>query len=540
MQSKYTPLIILGFILIVTGLLIWAIQTQFSLGALIPMSLGGVLVLGYALTNVGYLSQKITGRAAVEGTNMIVGVVIVLAIIVFLQMILSKHSTRIDLTESKKFSLATQTIQTLKGLQEELTFQYLINPSSPGETQRAKDLMELYQHQTDKVKVELVDPEKDPAKVKELAPVTLSAIYVRKGDQHEKVSPVDENNLTNAIMKLFKGVSRIVYFTTGHGERPLSADTDRDGMSGMKKLLGEEGYEVKELQLAVTDTIPDDAVAVVIAGPQRPFFETELQTLDEYLNYGGRLLAMLDPENQSGLDTFLNENYGVVFGNNYIIDNNPLMRLFGGGNALSPIIGSIETHPIVDAFQSGVPAMPFPVAQSVKAMEKLPEGVQATVFIKTSQSAFGESDIEGLKTTQKVTNDPSQDEQGPLGLGVAITKPAEEKIDDVSEAVDGENAASEEGDEEKVKPETRLVVYGDSDFATNKLLNNSYDLFINSINWLVKQEDMISIRPKDDSGQPIMISKVQANFVLYTSLVILPLLVGILGITITIMRRMRG
>ncbi len=539
MQSKYTPLVILGFILIVTGLLIWAIQTQFSLGAVIPMALGGVLVLGYALTNIGFLSEKITGRAAVEGANMIVGVVIVLAIIVFLQMILSKHSTRIDLTESKKFSLATQTIQTLKGLQEELTFQYLINPSSPGETQRAKDLMELYQHQTDKVKVELVDPEKDPAKVKELAPVTLSAIYVRKGDQHEKVSPVDENTLTNAIMKLVKGGGRVVYFTTGHDERPLSEDTDRDGMSGMKKLLGEEGYDVKDLQLATTEKIPDDAVAVVIAGPQRPFFETELQTLEEFLKYGGRVLVMLDPENQSGLDKFLNEKYGVVFGNNYIIDNNPLMRLFGGGNALSPIAGSIETHPIVDAFQSGVPAMPFPVAQSVKALEKLPEGVQATVFIKTSQSAFGESDIEGLKTTQKVTNDPSQDEQGPLGLGLAITKPAEEKITDASAAAEI-HAATEGADEEKEKPETRLVVYGDSDFATNKLLNNSYDLFINSINWLAKQEDLISIRPKDDSGQPIMISKVQANFVLYTSLVILPLLVAFLGIAITVIKRMRG
>ena len=539
MQSKYTPLGILGLIFIVIGLLVWAIQTQFSPYSVSPMVLGGVLVLAYALMNIGFLTQKLTGRNAVEGVNMIVGVVIVLAIIVFIQMILSKYSTRIDLTETKKFSLASQTTQTLKGLKEDLLLQYLINPSAPSETQQAKDLMELYQHQSDKIKIEVIDPEKEPAKVKELAPVTLSAIYVRKGEQHEKVSPVDENNLTNAIMKLVKGEQRAIYFTTGHDEHPFADDNDRDGLSGMKKLLEEEGYQVKDLQLASQETIPQDAVAVVIAGPQRPFFETEFQTLDNYLKFGGRLLLMLDPENQSGLDKVFNEKYGIVFGNNYIIDNNPLMRIFGSGNALSPIASDLEAHPIVDAFQSGLPAVPFPITQSIKMVEKLPEGEQATVFLKTGPTAWGETDIATLKTTQKVKNDPETDEQGPLGLAVAITKPAEAKISDTTPEAKAETNTPE-GEESEEKPETRLVVYGDSDFATNKLVNNSYDLFINSINWLAKQEDLISIRPKDDAGQPIMINKVDANLVFYISLIVMPLFIAILGISITVARKMRG
>ncbi|MBN2326996.1 MAG: GldG family protein [Candidatus Omnitrophica bacterium] len=536
MQSKYTPLGILGIILIAIGLLVWAIQTQFSPYSVTPLVLGGILALVYAIMNVGFLTVKLTGRTAMEGANMAVGVIIVLAIMVFLQIILSKYSTRFDLTEAKKFTLASQTIQMLKGLEEELLLQYLINPNAPDETVKAKDLMDLYQNQSSKIEVEVIDPDKNPTKVQELAPVTLSAIYVRKGDQHEKVSPVNENNLTNAIMKLVKGGGRVVYFTTGHDEHPFSEDTDRDGMSGMKKLLEEEGYLVKEIQLATVEEIPSDAVAVVIAGPKRPFFETEIQTLQNYLRYGGRLAVMLDPENQSGLESFLNEDYGVVFGNNYIVDNNPLMRLFGGGNALSPMISDIESHPIVDAFQGGVPAIPFPIAQSVKMAEDLPEGVEGAAFIKTSQSAWGESDIEALKTTQQVKNDMNVDEQGPMGLAAAVSKPAEEKVSDATEDA-STDSSSEEAKEE---PETRLVVFGDSDFATNKLVNNSYDLFINSVNWLTKQEDLISIRPKDDSGQPVMISQVKARFVFYTSLVILPLTIAIIGAAIVLTRRLRG
>lgn len=543
MHSKYTLLGILGLILVVIGLLVWAIITQFTPYSVTPLVLGGVLLLAYALINVGFLSHKVTGRAAVEGTNMAIGVVIVLAIIVFLQMILTKYHTQFDLTQAKKFSLSSQTIQTLRGLKDELTFQYLINPSSPGETQNAKDLMDLYHFQTDKVKIEVIDPEKDPAKVQELAPVTLAAIYVRKGSQHEKVSPVDENNLTNAIMKLVKGGGRIVYFSTGHGERAFTDDTDRDGLSGMKKLLAEEGYEVKELQIASSDQVPADAVAVVVAGPQRPFFETEIATLENYLKYGGRMLVMLDPKTDSGLEKFFTDKFGVVFGDNYIVDNNPLMRLFGGGNPLSPMIGATETHPIVEAFKEGVPAMPFPIAQSVKLAEPLPTGEQGTIFIKTGKTAWGETDIQGLKTNNTAKFDEGADEQGPIGLGVAITKPAEAKVADASqaEATPEVKAETEPGEEKKdEKPETRLVVYGDSDFATNKLVNNSYDLFINSINWLAKQEDLISIRPKEDSGQPVMISNVKANFVRYTSLLVLPLFVGIIGIAINVTKRMRG
>lgn len=537
MQSKYTPLGIVGIIVTVIGLLVWLIRAQFSPYSVTPLVLGVLMVLAYALLNINFLTQLLTKRSAVEGANMAVGIIIVLAIIVFLQMILSKYSTRLDLTEAKKFSLAPQTIQLLKGLQEELRFQYLINPSSPGNTTKAKDLMEMYTHFSDKINTETIDPQREPDKVKALAPVTLDAIYVRKGDQHEKVTPVDENNLTNAIMKLVKGGGRAVYFTSGHDEHPVNDENDRDGMGGMKKILLEEGYDVKDLKLATVNKVPDDAVAVVIAGPQRPFFETELQTLSDYLKYGGRLLVMEDPESKTGLDEFLKK-YGVEMGNNWVVENNPLMKLFGGGSPVAPMASQIESHPIVDPFEGGMPAITFPIVQSVKLAQKLPEGEEGKEFLKTSPSSWAETNIENLKATGKEKYDQGQDIMGPIPLAVALTLPAEEKVSSATEEKKEQAAADPE--KEKEKPESRLVVYGDSDFATNKLYSNSYDLFTNTVNWLAKQEDLISIRPKEDAGQPIMISQVDSNFVFYTSQIILPGFVAIIGIVITLRKKFLG
>lgn len=540
MQSKLTAVGILGLIVIAAGLLVWAVQTVPTPYSVTPLILGGVLLLVYVLTNIGYLSAKLSRRNAVEGANLVFGVVIVLAIMIFLEMILTRHSTRFDLTEAKKFTLATQSIQAVKALKEPLTLQYLVNPSSPAESQKAKDLMELYTFYSDKVKTEVIDPEKDPQKVQGLTAVTLNAVYVRKGEketEHEKVSPVNENNLTNAILKLTKGGGKVIYFTTGHGEHSTEDSTERDGLGKMKGILEEEGYQVKDLPLVSQEEVPDDALAVVIAGPDKPFLETEVQTLENYMKYGGRIAAFLEPEANTGLSQFLEKDYGIQLGNNWIVEQNPLMRIFGG-SPVAPIMSVLEPHPIVDAFGGQAQAVMFPIVQSVRLAKPLPDGVTGTEFIKTSDKSWAETDIQGLRQSGKASFDQGSDQLGPIPIAVAVSKPAEEKVKDATEAKPAE-AAAEPG-EEKEKPEARLVVFGDSDFITNKQWMQSIDLFMNTINWMAKREDLISIRPKEDSGKPVTITEVQARFVFYSSLVVLPAFVALMGTAICVRKRIRG
>jgi len=548
MQSKNSALGFLGIIFIVIGLLAWAIRMEMTAISVAPLVLGGILVLIYVFVNIGFLVEKLTGRAAIAGLNMAISITIFLAIAVFLEMILVKNSTRFDLTEAKKYSLASKSIQVAEGLTEPIHLQYLVNPSMPGATMEANDLMELYKRYSKHITTETIDPQEEPEKVQALGAVSVNTLYVRKGEkgeQHEKVSPITENDLTNAILKIVGGRDRVVYFTTGHKERPLEGTDNRDGLAGMKMVLEEDGYEAKELQLFTQQSVPEDAVAVVIAGPQSPFLEAELTSLKNYLTYGGKVLALIDPETESGLEKFLEENYGVLLGSNWILENNPLMQMFGG-SPVAPAVSTYESHPIVDAFKGAATAVPFNIARSVNKADELPEGVEIVEFAKTSENSWKETDIQGIKTTGRAGFDEGVDEMGPVSIAIALSKPAEERISDATdtEKTEDESSVSEETDpnveELDQEPEIRLVVFGDSDFATNAYYRNSMDLFMNSINWLAQQEDLISIRPKDHSGQPITVNPVEANFLMYSSMIILPGIMLILGIVVGVRRRMRG
>ena len=48
------------------------------------------------------------------------------------------------------------------------------------------------------------------------------------------------------------------------------------------------------------------------------------------------------------------------------------------------------------------------------------------------------------------------------------------------------------------KPETRVAAIGDSDFAANAYvgIEGNRDLFMNTVNWLAQQENLIAIRPQ--------------------------------------------
>ena len=540
MRSKYSILAFAGLFLLAVGLLTWAIRLELTTYAVVPLALGGIAVLVYVGMNVSFLTEKVTKRSAVAGANMAVSIIIFLAIVVFLELILSKHSKKFDFTESKKFTLATQTVHILEGLSEPIKMLYLENHASPQTNERTKELLELYQGRTKQLSYEVVDPDKEPEKVQELAPVTLGAVYILKGAQKEKVSPVDENTLTNGLMKLVKGRNRVVYFTTGHDEHSIDSK-ETDGLMGMKQVLEEEGYLAKNLQLFTMEKAPEDAVALVIAGPKKPFLETEVQALATYLKQGGKLFAMLDPEYEIGVEKLLNESYGVELGNDWVLENNPLVKLFGGKPYI-PLIAEVGNHPIVDAFGSSVPPISFPLVQSVSLKKQMPEGVEGTEIIKTSAQSWAEKDLEALKNTGLAKFDEGVDQQGPISIAAALSKKVDEAdiVKPATEANEATEAADLGAEKLDATPETRLVVFGDSDFAKNNAFRNSMDLFINSINWLAKQEDLISIRPKNDAGKPLMVSQYQANLVFYSSLVILPGAVAIFGTFICLRRRLRG
>ena len=212
---------------------------------------------------------------------------------------------------------------------------------------------------------------------------------MKKGDRHEKVSPIDENSLTNALMKLVKSSEKIVYFTTGHDEPKIDTTPDDEkGISGIKDMLQEEGYKAKDLQLASTKNIPEDAAAVMIVGPKKPFLPSEIDTIFRYIDKAGKVLFFIDPDTNSGLEKPIEERLGITLGNNWVLENNPLTQLMGG-KPYMPLMSQVGQHPIMDAFKGQITAIPFPIVRSVQISTKKPEDITAVELIKTGDGSWG-------------------------------------------------------------------------------------------------------------------------------------------------------
>jgi len=91
------------------------------------------------------------------------------------------------------------------------------------------------------------------------------------------------------------------------------------------------------------------------------------------------------------------------------------------------------------------------------------------------------------------------------------------------------------------KKEARLVVIGDSDFASNGVIRvqsfRNADLFLNSVNWLAEDEDLISIRPKSVTNRSVTMTSSQQRTFFLLSVAFMPLAVIGSGIYIWLKRR---
>jgi ABC-type uncharacterized transport system involved in gliding motility auxiliary subunit len=251
------------------------------------------------------------------------------------------------------------------------------------------------------------------------------------------------------------------------------SNTDRPGFSQARDAIQGANYGVKELLLLREKDVPENAAVLVVAGPKRDPLPSELTALERYVQRGGKLLVLLDPDQAPALGTFL-EKYGIRPGQDVIVDR--LSRVLGG-DYLIPVVTQYESHPITREFTL---ASFFPFARTVDALPGPPQGVTVQVLARTGEGSWAETDRETLKLGQ-ARFDPGKDRRGPVPVGAVATvegKPPAKKGD-------AKPAAGPESEPAGPR-KARIVAYGTAAFAANNYLNLSgnKDLFLNSISWL--------------------------------------------------------
>jgi ABC-type uncharacterized transport system involved in gliding motility auxiliary subunit len=336
----------------------------------------------------------------------------------------------------------------------------------------------------------------------------MGEVVVASGNRTESIEEMNEPALTNAILKVTRDSAKQVCIVEGHGE-PSVEDSQADGFQGVEQALQAENFGVKPLNLVRAQQVPADCSVVVVAGPKNSLFPPEVEALTKYLEGGGKAMLLIDPETDPGLGALLSS-WNISVGNNYVVDASGMGQMIGTG-PLVPLVTKYGSHPVTRNFDRSVMTF-FPAARTVKAADKAKTTPSITELLETSPESWAETNIR--ENGGHVKFDPGVDEQGPVPLGVAAEKSA-----------DGKSA--------------RLVVIGNSKFAVNQYLRNPphRDLFVNAVDWLTLDEDLISIRPKSPANRRVALSVAQQNTFFWFSLVAMPGAVFVSGFVIWWKRR---
>jgi ABC-type uncharacterized transport system involved in gliding motility auxiliary subunit len=530
LMNKYLQkLDTLGLLLLVGVALYYSVTNVWNKWALGLAIAGGVLVIVGIGANYRQILATLGKRSTKYATNYVVSVVLVIALVSAFNYIGQRHVKRFDLTAIGRYTLAPQTVQILGKLDRDLEIKAFF---TGGEYAPLKELLTSFKTRSRHVKFEFIDPDKQPdvAKMNDVTvygnmsnPFTGSqmkfgTVVLIYGNNKEKVEKrseeVREEDLTNAVIKVQRTTAKKIYFVQGHGEKD-PADSEKNGFAAAKKALEEQAFKVDTVNLASAGKAPADAKVLVLAGPTNETFAQEMQFLNDFLNSGGGLMVMVDPDPSPSLETFLKA-WGVTVDDDMILDVSGAGRLMGAGPTI-PLVLRYETHKITDRFR----AMTFfPMARSVQPSKDSVAGVTVETLFRSNAESWGETNLKDLRNS-KAAFDEKTDIKGPLSMAVALTKEVK--------------PASDNGSGTKA----RMIVVGNSSFPINAYFpaQGNGNLFLNMVSWLAQDEDLISIRPKSPQDRRILLSESQQSMLRLFTVILIPGAVLVVGIVVWIRRR---
>ena len=455
--------------------------------------------------------MKKSNRALSFGLNSLFLTLVVIGIIGVLNFVAQQYPQKLDLTKNKIHTFSDQSEKVMKGLKSDLTATLY---GDFGSKEKFRPLIENYKKLSPKFKFELVDPNKEVTRAKTAGIKKMDTLVLGYQGKTSKLEEFTEEKVTNEIIKLSKDVKQMVCAIVGHGEKSVT-DAGAEGFQGVKKGLEDQSYEVKEFNLSQEAKIPADCTTVLVLGPDKAFFPAEIKTLTEYLNSGGRAVIALNASvtqaDQTKEIRGLLREFGVDVKGGLIID--PVSRMLGV-DASVPIIAQFNHDlPIGKDFTQ---QSYFPFTRPVDPINPPPAGMKTDWLAKTTAKAWGEQDMASI-TKGQVQFNAGIDIVGPVNVAVTVS---------------GKKDA-------KAAKDTRLVVFGSSQFADNQYsrYGGNVDLILNSISWTLEDESMISIRTKEDEAGKVELSQNEGIIIFWVSVVIIPLLIAIFGIIIWARRK---
>lgn len=497
-------LLALSFVILISVLVgkvifdIWLNIMSFGLG------IGLLLLLGLIITEWQFLSHLFRLRRAQVGMNfglqLLSGIIITLC----LGYLAHQYGPQFDLSQNSVHSLSQESKNVVEKIKEptEFIFIYLNDEMKNSAEKQIVALLDLYSFANPKLSYRSYNAYQSPEIVSQLnLQKNGTGLFVKMGPRFERISDLTEETVTNSLIRLNQSEQLIIYFVQGHGEvaieGPLS--NGQRSLTSFKTLLEQSYFKVRPLNLYESVEVPPDATALVIAGPQTSFSQSEIDTLQRYFDRGGKALFALEPLFEDKLTEFL-EKYGFSLGREVIFDD--IGRMLGyGPNLVTGVVQNKDQ--IVTAsldpqfiyyFMQASPVKLKPLDQNYKTFEWIRS--QGSV---TTRSSYSEKD-----TAQKVGQ-------------VTVIAGVQDQ-----------------------KKKWRVAVAGDVDFLQDNLIvqASNKQLGINLINFLTHDQKVLDIPSRSKINQPLQIPPSIQPFYL-VGFIAYPMFFVVTGLLLGLKRKLR-
>jgi len=452
--------------------------------------------------------------------------VVVITMLILVNLVVDQFDFTIDLTRNRLFSLSEQTFGLLDGLEQEID---IISLNEPGaENPVAMKIIEQYTARSRYINFSTIDPIRYPHLVmryqgnggtlsqgsiivenRELNRFkVISAhelINIRFDQQQQPIaeSLAVEQRLTGAIIYVTTEELPVIYVLTGHDQAPIPSE--------IREQMELENFRIEELNLMTTESVPDDAHALLVISPKRDLTETEEQILRDYLEQQGRAIFLMDIIPQ-GLPRFeaIFRSYGVELKRHIVVEGDAEMHV---GNALW-LVPNMESHDIMTPLKTADMRMLIPVSQSIEIMDVRRRTLNIEPLLVTSESAWGKTNLQA-QTIEREEGDA----EGPFNVGVAVT-------DEVF--ADNQTKTS------------KLILLANAGFLSSEFsgqIPGNANFLLNSLNWIQDREEAISIRPRSLETPRLNMNWQQQLILAGVAVILIPLLILGSGLFVWMKRR---
>ena len=429
-------------------------------------------------------------------------VVLLIALVALLAFLAQEYRAERDITQNARNTLSQPARDVLVKLTGPIKVTaFATRQDVRGDARKViRDFLAPYQRLKPDLSVTFVDPREEP-KLAQAAGIRVNGESVVDYNQKsEHLTDYNEQSFINALVRLARSSERLVMALEGHGERRLNGGANHD-VGEFGKQLTVKGFKTNNVNLAVAQEVPANASLLLIANPQVDLQPAEVQKIRQYLQQGGNLLWLIDPEPLRGLQPVA-ELLGLVLGPGTVVD--PTLQPRNG----PPVFASATSygrHPIFGDFQLNTV---FPYARQIGANEG--GEWRTTRLIEVAPRGW----VEMGKLDAGITFDKTRDLPGPVNIALAL----ERRVNDRTQ---------------------RVVVIGSGGFLANASLGlgGNLDLGVNIVNWLAGDEALIAIQPRPSLDSNLELGRGQQYLILFGFLIFLPLAFASAGVAIWWRRR---